>query len=140
VDGASTVILAPAPQLQLRRWTVPPMSMLLSGCRRKGTYGSSSQEFSAHNRAPLRELGRHRSTSPAPGASQEGRAGLDLGYNIRAKNLDIARTHRHPYLSKIPGHQYREMSVWCQGISRAKKFFTDFCSIWRAETECCSLM
>src|SRR5689334_17160505 len=85
------VILAPALHLQLRTWTVPPMSARWSGCRKKGTYGSSSQEFFPQSNTPLRELDRRESTSRSP-RSLSRRKGLDLGHNLRAKNLDIART------------------------------------------------
>jgi hypothetical protein len=65
------------------------------------------------------------------GASQEARVGLDLGYNIRAKNLDIARTPQPSMSLKkslrplIAGR----VSTGVQGVSRTKKILTKLCSI-----------
>ena len=64
------------------------------------------------------------------GASQEVRVGLDLGYNLRAKNLDIARTPQPSMSLKkslrqlIAGH----VSAGVQGVSRTNKIFTKHCS------------
>jgi hypothetical protein len=64
------------------------------------------------------------------GASQERRVGLDLGYNIRAKNLDIARNlPQSGSIKKILRPPIAGAVSVSVKISSGEKLFTNFCSI-----------